>query len=235
MDRALIHHPYWELTAMLSGSITLSGAVPIELRAHSVCLIPPGYRHGEHTEDKAETIWIGFREQRRLPALTRKRPVEVESKPLTELAEQLWLFTATTRGPIGPELDAQLANILHRLLRLASEGLREPANDSIQRAVEYLINHYAEELHMNDVAQRFGFSTGYFHRQFRKRTGLPPNAFLTRIRLQVASQLLRETELPVKEIALCVGLPDEAYFSRRFKLFIGLSPVASRAKYASQR
>ena len=113
-------------------------------------------------------------------------------------------------------------------MRLAFENRREPAADAMQHAMEYLMHHHADVLHMPDVARQHGFSTGYFYRQFRKRTGLAPNAYLTRIRLQAASQLLKQSTLPVKEIASRVGLPDEAYFSRLFKKFIGLSPMRYR-------
>jgi AraC-like DNA-binding protein len=58
---------------------------------------------------------------------------------------------------------------------------------------------------------------------------LAPNAYITRIRMQTASQLLRQSALPVKEIADRVGLPDEAYFSRLFKKATGVSPMLYRS------
>ena len=47
--------------------------------------------------------------------------------------------------------------------------------------------------------------------------------------MQTASQLLRQSALPVKEIADRVGLPDEAYFSRLFKKATGVSPMLYRS------
>jgi AraC-like DNA-binding protein len=152
----------------------------------------------------------------------------IESKPLTDILNQLWLFAESTHAMIGPELDAQTANIVHRFLRLFAEGVNEPATDSLQRAVEFITNRYAEVIHIGEVAQKFGCSEGHFYRTFKRRTGLSPNAYLTRVRLQHAARLLRESSLPVKEVAQRVGLVDEAYFSRLFKKNTERSPVAFR-------
>jgi len=227
--RKLQAHAFWELTAVMAGTETLIGRTSMELQPPAVCLIPPGYRHDEVAHHDVDTIWIGFQSRGIVPPRLRSGVTVVDSKPLMDLMEQVWLFATTTDGRIGPELDAQLANILHRFLRLAAEGQQKPATDAIQHAVEYLVNHHDNDLHMPDVARRHGFSTGYFYRQFRQRTGLAPNAYLTRIRLQTASQLLQQSTLPVKEIAGRVGLPDEAYFSRLFKKATGVSPMHYRS------
>ena len=227
--RHLAGHAFWELTAVMAGAETLIGPVSLELQSPAVCLIPPGYRHDEIAERDVDTIWIGFQSRRIVPSRLRSAVTVVESQPLIDLIGQAWLFAATTQGRIGPELDAQLASILHRFLRLATEDRQEPTSDAMQHALEFLMTHHAEVLHMPEIAHRHGFSTGYFYRQFRKRTGLAPNAYITRIRLQTASQLLRQSALPVKEIADRVGLPDEAYFSRLFKKATGVSPMLYRS------
>lgn len=226
--RKLRAHSFWELTAVAAGNETLIGRKTLQLQPATVCLIPPGYRHDEFADHEVDTLWVGFQCRQRLPTRFRSCVTVVENKSLLALIEQMWLFAVTTQGQIGPELDAQLANILHRFIRLTTEGVQEPAADAIQKAAEYLMNHHADELHMPDVARRHGFSTGYFCRQFHKRTGLAPNAYLTRVRIRVATQLLRQSTLTVKEIASRVGLPDEAYFSRLFKKATGVSPMHYR-------
>lgn len=225
--RKLTAHTFWELTTVMSGTETILGRTALEVQTPAACLIPPGYRHDEFAEHDVDTIWIGFQSRQVVPSRLCAAVTVVESRPLLDLIGQMWLFAATTHGRIGPELDAQFANILHRFLRLAAED-RVPTADAMQHAVEYLMRHQADELNMPEVARRHGFSAGYFCRQFHKRTGLAPNAYLTRIRLQAASQLLRQSTLPVKEIAGRVGLPDEAYFSRLFKRYAGVSPMYYR-------
>ena len=65
--------------------------------------------------------------------------------------------------------------------------------------------------------------------------GLPPNAYLTRLRLQYATRLLRESSLPIKEIGARIGIADEAYFSRLFRKTNGICPSVFRADGTSTR
>jgi AraC-like DNA-binding protein len=81
---------------------------------------------------------------------------------------------------------------------------------------------------VDDLARQFGCSTGYFHRLFKEHTGLPPTAYLLRLRVQHGAHLLAQTAWPVTEIARQVGFDDPYYFSRVFHKLTGHSPSAHR-------
>ena len=55
-----------------------------------------------------------------------------------------------------------------------------------------------------------------------------PANYIKRIRMEVAARLLRETELPINEIALRTGFSNPKYFSITFKQEFGKSPKAFR-------
>ena len=88
---------------------------------------------------------------------------------------------------------------------------------------------FARPLSIAELALECGYSEGHFYRSFKGRMGLPPNTYLTRLRLQHAARLLRESSLPVKEIGVRVGVSDEAYFSRLFRKANGICPSVFRA------
>ena len=73
-------------------------------------------------------------------------------------------------------------------------------------------------------------SPGHLNRTVKKATGKSVGAWIDIARLGMAKRLLRDTELPVSEVAVAVGLDDSSYFSRFFKLHAGLTPVAFRKK-----
>jgi AraC-like DNA-binding protein len=73
----------------------------------------------------------------------------------------------------------------------------------------------------------------YFVRLFHKSVGVPPMAYLTGRRAELAAGLLRRTHLPVGEVGKLVGWPDPNHFSRRFREKLGLSPTRYRQRFAA--
>ena len=73
-------------------------------------------------------------------------------------------------------------------------------------------------------------SPGHLNRVVKKTTGKSVGAWIDIARLGMAKRLLRDTEMPVAEIAVAVGLEDPSYFSRFFKRCAGLTPLAFRKK-----
>jgi AraC-like DNA-binding protein len=85
-----------------------------------------------------------------------------------------------------------------------------------------------EPFRVADRAREIGYSTDHYSRMFRRLTGQTPQAFQITRRVERARALLRETVLPIKEIAGMLGYADVFYFSRQFKAQTGQSPAAFR-------
>jgi AraC-like DNA-binding protein len=100
----------------------------------------------------------------------------------------------------------------------------------VKRAVAYISSHAAEQISRWQLAEAVSVSEDYLTRIFRKETGLSPWDWLNRQRIHVATELLRQTGLPVNEVASRTGFRDQAYFSRVFKKIKGVSPGSMRAK-----
>jgi transcriptional regulator GlxA family with amidase domain len=69
----------------------------------------------------------------------------------------------------------------------------------------------------------------HFSRAFRAATGLPHH-YLTQMRLERAKALLRNTEMPLIEIALNVGFSSQAHLTGCFHRFIGVTPGEFRRR-----
>lgn len=99
---------------------------------------------------------------------------------------------------------------------------------SISEALEYIHQHYMENISMADVARQVYRSPGYFSRQFKEEVGDNFNVYLTLYRLERAQELLRTTNMRVGEIAEHVGYTSAGYFARMYKRYKGISPELDR-------
>ncbi len=93
---------------------------------------------------------------------------------------------------------------------------------------QYLHEHLAEPLRVERLAAMAGISVRTLHRRFKQATDLSPGAYLQQRRLQLAQELLRDTNLEISAIAEQIGYTEAAHFSRQFKQETQLSPSAFR-------
>lgn len=98
----------------------------------------------------------------------------------------------------------------------------------INRAVRYIEEHYAEECSLAAVAAYSHLSANYFGNLFKKETGESFSGYVTRLRLDKAKFLLKNTDMKIAEIAQAVGYPDSNYFATAFRQTIGLPPTEYR-------
>ena len=101
--------------------------------------------------------------------------------------------------------------------------------DAVSVARRYMEEHFAEDLHVDDVAREAAISTSQLIRLFKRQLGTTPHSYLLRYRITQAKELLAETTLPVATIARQVGFASESNFSYRFGEMCGQSPSAYRA------
>ena len=87
-----------------------------------------------------------------------------------------------------------------------------------------------EEWPVPRLASVSGVSEAHFARSFKQAFGVPPHRYLLTRRVERAKALLRETELPITEIAFQTGWASLGTFGRTFRDITGESPGALRAR-----
>lgn len=106
--------------------------------------------------------------------------------------------------------------------------------DTVTKAFSYISRHYTESISVAALAREAGYSTVHFINCFRRRYGMTPIAQITHFRILRAEELLRNTALSVKMVALAVGYGDEFYFSRVFRRHRGVSPRQFRKQESTE-
>lgn len=128
------------------------------------------------------------------------------------------------------------ADILRMLLEIADEveGVtaqsEEPQGNEndryiiVERAKEYVKEHYFENLTLNMVAEKVGITPGYLSTLFTKTEQGGFVDYLNQVRIETACMYLKQNYFKVYEIAYKVGFRDEKYFTKVFRKVMGMSP-----------
>lgn len=102
---------------------------------------------------------------------------------------------------------------------------KDKVSSSIAAAIEYIEEHYNEELHLDGVSKYINISPQYLSKLFKEETNYNFVEWITNVRIDKAKELMNDTDMTIKEICFLVGYNDPNYFSRKFKRIVGSSPT----------
>ncbi|MBQ3573644.1 MAG: helix-turn-helix domain-containing protein, partial [Clostridia bacterium] len=100
----------------------------------------------------------------------------------------------------------------------------------IIKAKSYIKAHYMEQITLSSVAKMLQISESHLSRLFRKMQGDSFTEYLQRTRMDIATELLRTSNMKIYEIARAVGYTSSEQFSRMFKKVTGRSPKSFTKK-----
>jgi len=102
----------------------------------------------------------------------------------------------------------------------------------VSKVIRHLEDHYADAHSLAALARLAGMSSRSFRRAFKTATGCSPGAYLLRLRIERAAQLLALPDANVTNAALDVGFDNSSYFAQQFRKVMNMTP---RAYIARQR
>jgi len=105
----------------------------------------------------------------------------------------------------------------------------------VRRVQRHIEANLSSRLATADLAALVGLSENYFARAFKISVGAPPHAFVISRRVAQAKTLMMESDLPLSQIALAIGLSDQAHLSRLFRRHVGTTPSAWRRRRPRHR
>lgn len=106
----------------------------------------------------------------------------------------------------------------------------ESAGTQIRQAVQYIREHFKEQIGLQEVADAVGLNFAYLSYLFKQEMGIGFSGFLLELRVEYAKDLLKNTSYKIKDVALESGFNDYHYFSKAFKRLNGISPAEYRRR-----
>ncbi len=98
-----------------------------------------------------------------------------------------------------------------------------PDEDIVQMQI-WLQDNHGKEINLQELAKQFDMSSRTFNRRFKNATGSTPLQYLQKIRMEMAKDLLKTTNLSISEVMFKVGYHDIAHFNTLFKKHHGTTP-----------
>ena len=129
---------------------------------------------------------------------------------------------------LANELAVHLLRYYSTLDRPVKDSTRKLPQYKLRRAIDYINDNLHEGLAIKTIAETLSMSPSYFAHVFSQATGHGPHQYVMECRIDRAKLLLRETELPLAEVAQRVGFSTQSHFSEAFHRLTGFAPSQYR-------
>ena len=121
------------------------------------------------------------------------------------------------------EIKALSLRILQSVTGKLSSGGEDTGAAVTAKLIQYVNEHFSENISLQDAAEKVFFSPVYCSRFFKKQTGENFSDYLLRVRMENAVRLLRENK-KITEISQACGYSSSGYFTRTFKEYFKCTP-----------
>ena len=104
-------------------------------------------------------------------------------------------------------------------------------SDIVQAAITYMHENFQNpDLTINALADYLNISSVTLSVEFKNEMDIAPLNYLINLRMEKAKELLRNTNMLIRDVCVAVGYEDERVFTRRFKAYTGMTPRDYRTK-----
>lgn len=133
---------------------------------------------------------------------------------------------------------AKLNTVFEKLLRCVPYQIldqtqqvnRMKTQERVRRILLYIQEHYREPIRLTDIAALENLSESHVSRFFREQLNITLQDYLTRLRVEAAMQMLKNTALSSTSIAYECGFSDPKYMNRGFEKLLGMHPNQWRSE-----
>lgn len=137
----------------------------------------------------------------------------------------------------GQDLAVRVAELMlhhamrhpHRTQRMSVQYRTGISHPKLLGAIAHMEAYLENPVSVPEIAEAAGLSKRQIERLFREKLGKTPTRYYLELRLSRARLLLRQTEMPILQVAVASGFYSASYFARCYRKFFGHSPKEERA------
>ena len=186
-----------------------------------------------------EYYWIGFSGSKANECLNRTAIIESYAASCKEDSKIPYMILnmceiSKTYNPSCSD-DILLLKELYSLLYALIEEFPKPfeykdkeLHAYIQEAINFINSNYMNSITVNEIANHVNLSRSYLYKMFIKNLKISPQKYLINLRMYKATLLLKNTKIPIGEVASKVGYSDSLLFSKTFSRYFSMSPLNYR-------
>ena len=186
-----------------------------------------------------EYYWIGFSGSKANECLNRTAIIESYAASCKEDSKipHIILNMCEISKTYNPSCsdDILLLKELYSLLYTLIEEFPRPfeykdkeLHAYIQEAINFINSNYMNSITVNEIANHVNLSRSYLYKMFIKNLKVSPQKYLINLRMYNATLLLKNTKIPIGEVASKVGYSDSLLFSKTFSKYFSMSPLSYR-------
>ncbi len=145
--------------------------------------------------------------------------------------ELLDTYKIMERFDTAEEIKNWMTNIIMGCVNELRKNRSNNVKSVITKAQRHIEANYANpDISLNSTAEHVYLNPAYFSKLYKKETGETYMEFLTRLRIEKAKNLLKETNIRTSDVGTAVGYPNSQYFATLFRKITGKTPMEYREK-----
>ncbi|OPA75141.1 AraC family transcriptional regulator [Paenibacillus selenitireducens] len=211
-------HSYAQLILPLQGELTIkTEAQNLQVDPETLFFVPPHCYHSFHSTGPNEFIVLDIPHYM-IPWS------EIQHGGTSYALNHQW---RGIRYLIQHEIDRKAAqgSAMKELFPYISHYLLQEQQPT---SIRYIHEHYHEDISVSQLAVLEHYNRTYYADWFFKETGKSPSVYIQEVRINKAKELLRDTNLPILQIAIHVGLEHQSSLTRLFQKHEGITPSQYR-------
>ncbi len=148
--------------------------------------------------------------------------LEIYHNELAEMENNIWeqLFKMETLL----DMKSCISDYFHKSIFYIKEKRRSKSDNIVNRIKSIIFENYNQNITIQEIASKVYLTSTYICMIFKEETGETINEYLTKVRMEKAKEMLKDSRNKLYDICYSVGYTDPSYFSKLFKKYTGLTP-----------